>query len=273
MGCEDHVQITKGLKEDSFEAAQALLSDGKTVAVKMTSGNDLVIYTLAMSEFVTYSKSPEPSPSTVPTVGPVVPGNGGGTGGIYTGAINQGTQQPEEISSFTDIIGHWAEKDINDLHQRGIVSGVTATTFEPDREITRAEFATLIVKALKLTGNSQGIFEDVEQGAWYASFVNLAAQAGLIQGYDGKFRPEDTITRQEMAVIIVNAYTFLQKPEQSGTVDHFSDNAEIADWAKAAVGTASSVGLISGMGDGTFAPNANATRAQAVSILKRLLDK
>lgn len=177
MGCEGHVQITKGLKEDCFEAAQALLSDEKTVAVKMASGNDLIIYTLAMSEFVTDSKSPEPSPSTVPTVGSDVPGNGGGSGGIYTGAINQGTQQPKEIFSFTDI--------------------------------TRAEFATLIVKMLKLTGNFQEIFEDVEQGAWYASFVNLAAQAGLI----------------------------------------------------------------SGMGDGTFAPNANATRAQAVSILKRLLDK
>ena len=84
---------------------------------------------------------------------------------------------------------------------------------------------------------------------------------------------ESDNTRQEMAVIIVNAYSYLEKQGANGGIDKFTDKAEIADWAKAAVDTASSVGLISGMGDGTFAPNANATRAQATSIVKRLLDK
>ena len=75
-----------------------------------------------------------------------------------------------------------------------------------------------------------------------------------------------------MAVIIVNAYSYLGKAGANGGIDNFSDKAAIADWAKAAVDTASSVGLISGMGDGTFSPEANATRAQAASIVKRLLE-
>ncbi|MDY4976151.1 MAG: S-layer homology domain-containing protein, partial [Clostridia bacterium] len=237
---------------------------------RTTEGNDAVIYTKLLTELVSYEIT-EPSPSPVPTVEPVIPGNGGGSsGGIYTGAINQGTEQPTEASSFTDIIGHWAEKDINDLYQKGIVAGVTATTFEPDREITRAEFATLIVKALKLTGNPQGFFEDVEQGAWYTSYVNLAAEAGLIQGYDGKFRPEDTITRQEAAVIAVKAYEFLGKEATSKELS-FTDASDIQPWAKDYVEKSVGAGIISGMTDGSFAPLACTTRAQAVAILKRIL--
>ena len=102
--------------------------------------------------------------------------------------------------------------------------------------------------------------------------MGACADAGIITGYDGYFRPNDNITRQEMAVIIVNAYSYLGKAGANGGIDNFSDKAAIADWAKAAVDTASSVGLISGMGDGTFSPEANATRAQAASIVKRLLE-
>ncbi|MDY6315279.1 MAG: S-layer homology domain-containing protein, partial [Clostridia bacterium] len=101
--------------------------------------------------------------------------------------------------------------------------------------------------------------------------VGACSEAGIISGYDGMFRPNDNITRQEMAVIIVNAYSYLDGKGANGGIDNFTDKAEIADWAKAAVDTASSVGLISGMGDGTFAPSANATRAQAASIVRRLL--
>ena len=74
-----------------------------------------------------------------------------------------------------------------------------------------------------------------------------------------------------MAVIIVNAYSYLGKAGANGGIEAFTDKNDIADWAKSSVDVASSVGLISGMGDGSFAPFANATRAQAASLLSRLV--
>lgn len=162
---------------------------------------------------------------------------------------------------------------MNDMAERGIVSGVTDTTFEPDRPVTRAEFAALITRALHLNSSISAGFSDVESGAWYAAPVNAAANAGLLQGYGGSFRPEDLITREEMAVVIVKAYQFQEKETIRGQLDRFADREEIAQWAADYVDQAVSVGLISGMTADTFAPKENATRAQAASLLKRLLDQ
>ena len=155
------------------------------------------------------------------------------------------------------------------MYKAGIVSGVTQNTFEPDRSITRAEFATLIAKALKLE-NAKADFADVTD-EWFAAFVGAAAKAGIIAGSDGFFRPNDTITREEMAVIVVKAYEYLGKTSQNAELG-FTDNDEISVWATEFVEKAVGVGLISGMGDGSFGPKASATRAQSASLVKRLLN-
>lgn len=184
---------------------------------------------------------------------------------------NNGNQTAKP-SAFTDIIGHWAEQDINDMAEKGIVSGVTKTTFEPDRSVTRAEFAALMVRALGLKqAGGENAFKDVSEGAWYVDDVAAAAAAKLMEGYDGYFRPDETITRQEMAVVIMKAYVFLGKTPETGKLAQFADQDEIADWAKAYVDQAISSGLISGMTSDTFAPEANATRAQVTSLIKRLI--
>ena len=266
-----YVQISRTIREDSFAAAETALSDGKTVAVKFVSGNDLVIYTTAVTEFVTYTKT-----ASEPYEPSVTPGGGGtttkpsgnkGTNGFYSGE----TTNPSISNPFTDMVNHWAAADVLAMNKAGIVSGVSDTLFDPDRNITRAEFAAIIARALKLNDKTAD-YKDVN-GEWFAPYVGACSEAGIISGFDGMFRPNDNITRQEMAVIIVNAYSYLEGKGANGGIDNFTDKAEIADWAKAAVDTASSVGLISGMGDGTFSPSANATRAQAASIVKRLLDK
>ena len=113
--------------------------------------------------------------------------------------------------------------------------------------------------------------EDVKSDDWFAPYVGVAAKVGIIVGSDGKFRPNDTITREEMAVIIVKAYTYLGGKGANGAIDNFSDKNSISAWAKAYVDSAASVGLISGMGDGTFGPKANATRAQAASVVYRVI--
>ncbi len=198
-------------------------------------------------------------------------GGNKGNGGFYS----SDTTNPnlDTVFCFNDIQNHWAKADIMAMYRLGVVSGVTETTFDPDRNITRAEFAALIARALKLEEKTGSKFGDVEDGSWYAGYVNACAEAEIITGFDGKFRPGDTITRSEMAVIISNAYSYLGKKGENGGIDKFEDKGAIADWAKPAVDVCTTAGLISGMTDTTFEGDKTATRAQAASILKRLLDK
>ena len=95
----------------------------------------------------------------------------------------------------------------------------------------------------------------------------------MIVGYDGAFRPNDTITREEMAVVIMKAYQFLGNAPLKGKLSQFADKDTISQWAVDYVDGAVSSGLISGMSDDTFAPKENATRAQVASLIKRLLNQ
>ncbi len=235
------------------------------ITVTAQDGVTTKVYTVRLSR----KSEPTPVVTAPPYTGPS--GNQGSTTG---GAANTGFGlfTEDTKTSFADIAGHWAMNDIEAMAVKGIVNGVTATTFEPDRAITRAEFATLLVKGLGLTSSATTGFMDVQTGGWYAPYVNAAANAGLIVGYDGYFRPDDLITREEMAVIIAKAYAFRGGKAAAGSIGKFADIADISDWARSYVDTVTSAGLISGMTEDTFVPQDNATRAQAVSLLKRLLD-
>lgn len=266
-----NIEVTKSIQEDSFAAANAALPNGGIV--KLNVGNDIVIYTTYLTELVTYTKASEPTVNP-----PIGPGSGTTSGGSYsTGSGSPGSGslllgETEPVVKFTDIAGHWAQNDIEVMFRRGIVSGVTETTFEPDRSITRAEFATLVTKALQLSGSVSAGFMDVNEYEWYAPYVNAAASVGLIVGSDGYFRPDELITREEMAVIAVKALAFVGKTTGSGEIDKFADKDTISEWAKPFVDQAASIGLIMGVTPDTFDGRSYTTRAQAVSVIKRLLD-
>ena len=218
---------------------------------------------------------PETTPTPANTPRPVVPtSNPSSGGGIYSGSgINRPVHNQEQTAGFTDIAGHWAEADIKEMAQRGIVAGITASMFAPDQEITRAEFAAIVVRALGISAAAGSVeFEDVAQDSWYAGPVMAAAAAGLITGYEGEFRPDDLITREEMAVVIVKAYQYLGKETSRGGISKFSDREEISLWAEEYVDQAASAELISGVSATRFAPHENATRAQVASLVKRLLN-
>ena len=270
--------ITEKLTADSLEAAEAALGAGKQAAYCI-SGNDVVVWIKQLTELVAYTpEKPEPTPTTKPTTRPTsAPPYNNGTVGTGT---TSGTKSTTSIgllggdsgSKFVDITNHWAKDDIENLYAKGIVTGVTATTFEPDRSVTRAEFATLITKALNLTGSASAGFADVSTNEWHYAYVNAAANAGLIVGYDGYFRPDDLITREEMAVIIAKAFAYRGKTAGSGGIEKFTDKGEISGWAYSYVDTVTTAGLISGMTPTTFVAGANTTRAQAASVIRRLLD-
>ncbi len=264
------------LSEDSFAAAEAALPQGGTV--KLVSGEDMIVYTTLLGELVTYDfSSPTPTPSETPDHntggGEILPPSPGSGGGGSIGGGSESTSDQPLNQSFRDMAGHWAAEAVAALAKRGIVTGVTEMTFEPDREITRAEFATLAVKALNLKSNISAGFTDVPEGAWYAPFVNAAANAGLISGYAGAFRPEEPITREEMAVVVMKAYALRGGKAEAGGLEQFRDRGEISDWAAGSVAQAVKAGVIFGTTDDTFAPQENATRAQAAGMLWRMLQK
>jgi hypothetical protein len=113
----------------------------------------------------------------------------------------------EYFRSFDDIKGHPAQDDIETLASKHILFGVDSRNFAPGRTITRAEAAAILVRALGLDilSGSRG-FSDVEADAWYADIVGTVAEAGLMVGYAGKFRPDDRVTKEEMAVLVMRAY-------------------------------------------------------------------
>ncbi|MBE3594377.1 MAG: S-layer homology domain-containing protein [Candidatus Carbobacillus altaicus] len=183
--------------------------------------------------------------------------------------------------TFSDIQNHWGKDVIEVLASRGIVSGVDANYFQPERHVTRAEFAALMLKALQLDQETYPMpFQDVSPTAWYNKVVGTAYHYGLMKGDGTKFRPNDPITREEMAVVIVNATRAVDtkrlglklNPAPSAVKNpSFADSAQISSWAKEAVAQAQAEGWISGMGDNLFAPKKNTKRAEAAAVLFKLV--
>ncbi|ASA24020.1 5'-nucleotidase C-terminal domain-containing protein [Paenibacillus donghaensis] len=177
--------------------------------------------------------------------------------------------------TFGDTAGHWAKSSIDLLASKLIINGSSADTFSPGQSISRAEFAALITRSLGLApASGETTFKDVSSGAWYAEAVRTAAAAGLISGYtDGSFMPSSPITRQEMASILAKAikYTGKTLTADAAVLAKFSDAAGIAAWSRSSVAEIAAEGIIQGTPDGRFAPQKQATRAEAVTMLEKTL--
>lgn len=176
--------------------------------------------------------------------------------------------------AFPDVEEHWAQQDITLLTAKGLIGGYPDGSFRPERGVTRAEFARMLISALNmeesawaLEGGSQ-LFRDVPLTHWARVYIQLAWELGIVAGYkDGTFRPDQAINRAEMAAILLRAMRNVGSGE--GEVS-FSD--ELPDWAEESIILAAKLGLVSGFADGTFRPLEPVTRSQAVAFLNRLLE-
>ncbi|MFF2885505.1 S-layer homology domain-containing protein [Paenibacillus sp. NPDC057967] len=177
--------------------------------------------------------------------------------------------------SFNDLENHWARADVEWLASKLLVKGMSESQFAPDASITRAEFVALLIRALGLKELAGSSFSDVGTSSWFAGYAAAAAKAGLIEGYeDGTFRPSQTISREEMAVLALRAANFVEKQNDStslSALEAFSDGGAISNWARSAAAFAVQEGLMNGVTSTSFAPKEQTTRAQAVVIMKRLL--
>ncbi len=194
--------------------------------------------------------------------------SGKGTGVIASG--NQSGNASGYIGAFTDMAGYdWAQQAVTALSLKHIISGRGDGTFDPAGQITRAEYAQMLINAIgKSSDYADTTFNDVPTDSWFYHNVAVAAQLGIVSGYgDGNFGPYDLITREQMALMTQKAAVVMNKALVGSIAASFTDDADIADWSKAAVYELANAGIINGMGDGTFAPKANATRAQAAVII------
>ncbi|MEW9698564.1 glycerophosphodiester phosphodiesterase family protein [Paenibacillus sp. SI8] len=186
----------------------------------------------------------------------------------------------ENNKSFADMANHWAKADVELLANKLVVEGVSANRFDGDRHISRAEFASLLVRALSLDpGTAKTTFHDVDAGAWYAKDVATAASAGLISGYaDGTFRPSDEIIREELAAMVIRAFAYvgidtkISTAKQTEVLQMFKDSNRIV-WARTEMAAAVSAGLMNGMTSDKLDSGGHTTRAQAAVVLKRFLSK
>lgn len=185
-----------------------------------------------------------------------------------------------DTQTFSDIQGSYAQTDIGMLIAHHVINGMTPTSFEPNLTVTRAQFVTMIVRALGLplgTATSTG-YKDVSSSDWFAGAVEAATKAGIANGYPGDmFLPNAPINRQQMAAMIVRAMTAAgQSPtitpsQVPGILAPYSDAGQVASWADAPMAVAIQQGIIKGMTSTTLVPDGTAARAQAAVAIKRLL--
>ncbi len=176
---------------------------------------------------------------------------------------------------FADMQNHWSKKYVEFLSAKNIINGYEDGTFRPNNEITRAEFAKMIVMALELDlVKYNGEFSDIKATDWHADYVATIVDAGLAQGYgDTTFRPNNKISRAEMAVILGNVLDIeVEADEIDGLFNKFEDLADLPDWAKLGVAKVIKDGIMIGSNN-KFNPNGRTTRAEVATAVYRLINR
>ncbi|SHH65347.1 Listeria/Bacterioides repeat-containing protein [Sporobacter termitidis DSM 10068] len=204
-------------------------------------------------------------------------------GGRYYAVINSLTNSTYSVVwnpvEFKDVANHWAKDAVNNMGSRLVVTGVGNGNYNPDRAITRAEFAAIVVRALGLepeTGSSA--FSDVAASEWYAGYIKTAAAYGIITGYNEKaFGPNDTITREQAMTMVARAMkiTGLDANLTSGDAAYlmgaYADAGTVSDYAAAGVAACVKTEVVFGREGKMLAPLDSVTRAETAVMIERLL--
>ena len=178
--------------------------------------------------------------------------------------------------SFTDTAKHWAKDNIDFVASRDLISGTSATTFAPNTDITRADFLMALgrLSGADVSSYKTSSFTDVESIDNAMPYIEWAVKNKIVSGYgNGKFGPIDSITREQMAVMMVNyAKATGYKLPVSKQANTFADDAKISAYAKDAVKAIQQTGIINGKDNNRLDPQGNATRAEASTILRRFVE-
>ena len=175
--------------------------------------------------------------------------------------------------AFSDLdTGKWYHESVDYALQNGLMSGYGDGLFGPTDYLSRAQLAQILYNREgrpAVTGGSA--FTDVADGAWYAAAVTWAAERGIVSGYgNGRFGPDDNITREQLAVML---WRYVGSPAAAETALDFTDADSVSPWARDALCWAVENGVISGKGGGVLDPGGRATRVEAAAMLIRYLGK
>lgn len=235
------------MDKESVEATQAASAAEATPAPTETP---------APSATPTPTAEPQPSAAPSTTPAPATP-----------------TPAPVTVT-FPDITSHWAKSEIEAMASAGIINGMDDGTFQPDAQITRAQFIKLVVAALKLdvSGEYNGLANDLT-GHWVAPYVNAAEAEGLLAEAffeNDQLKPDQNITREEMASIVAHAAMYEGISVDTTADTTFTDSASIAEWAADDVVSAANLGIITGYEDHSFKPQNLSKRGEAAVMMNRL---
>ena len=175
---------------------------------------------------------------------------------------------------FIDIAPDaWYKDAVQYAYDNGLMTGTSATTFEPEATTTRAMIVSILARLEGVTTAQAAGFADVDDNDWYATAVNWAANVGVVNGYeDNTFKPNTAITREQLAAILMN-YAAYKGEDVSNRADLTSYTDQPSTWAEEAMSWAVAEGLISGVTADTLQPQGAATRAQVAAILQRFLSE
>ena len=183
----------------------------------------------------------------------------------------------QDVPSFTDTSGHWAKEDIGFVASYGLLKGTSDTTFSPDTDMTRGMFITALGRLANtdVSGYEKSSFTDVKNDAYYMGYIQWASKNSIANGVgNGRFAPDQSITREQMAVIMQNYAKAigitLPKIHEENT---FADSIKISAYAKDAVKEMQTAGIINGKNGNLFDPQGRATRAEVSAVLHRFVER
>lgn len=198
-------------------------------------------------------------------------GSGGGSsyGGAGVGAITNNKE------AFTDLGNHaWAKDSIYTLKNKGIISGVSNTEFAPASNIKRGDFILILTRMLGINNTFTENFADVPTGSYYYNAIGSAKAAGVANGNEGSFMPENSITRQDLITLAYRAFLnkgYITETNDLTVLDTFTDKGSISDYASSAMASMVKAGIIKGS-DGQVNPKGFATRAEVAVMCARMLE-
>ncbi len=271
----EETQITF-TKYDTLKNKQGAIS-----AFLKAEKTDLASIKTVFDKYVEEYLAVQNQPEVIPPTGG---GNSKGSKGTVTispspeiGKEENKTEDPiitTPKATFPDTLGHWAEKAINYLSEKEVLSGYEDGLFYPETIVTREQFVKMLVLAFDLPLTSaEAEFSDVDSDRWSASYINRAKASGIITGNpQGEFEPQREITRQEICVMTGRCLEF-KKITLSKAENVFSDSNEVSEYAEKYVSSFFKMGIVNGVGENRFAPKDSSTRAMAAKIIYEALSR
>lgn len=177
------------------------------------------------------------------------------------------------INPFNDVARDtWYYDAVEFVSVNGLMNGISSTLFTPDANLTRAQLAQILYnKEGKPAVSGSSAFVDVDPDTWYSDAVTWAAANGIVGGYgDGRFGPNDNITREQLAVML---WRYAGSSAATDRELHFTDTDQASGYALEAIRWAAENGVLNGYGDGRLGPQGHATRAQVAQMLKNQLER